>query len=37
VRAGRSILGHTFAVARNAVIFANYRCMLCGTKTRLKD
>jgi hypothetical protein len=24
-------------VARNAVIFANYRCMFCGTKTRLKD
>ncbi|MBP36750.1 MAG: hypothetical protein CMP31_14220 [Roseibacillus sp.] len=37
VRAGRSILGHTFAMARNAVIFANYHCMFCGTKTRLKD
>ena len=36
-RAGRSVLGPTFAVARNAALFANYRCMLCGTKTRLKD
>jgi hypothetical protein len=36
-RASRSIFGHTFAVARNAMFLANYRCMLCGTKTRLKD
>ena len=36
-RAERSILGHTFATARSAVIFASYRCMYCGTKTRLKD
>jgi hypothetical protein len=35
--ASRSIFGHTFAVARNAMLFAHYRCMLCGTKTRLKD
>ena len=36
-RAERSILGHTFATARSAMIFASYRCMYCGTKTRLKD
>ncbi len=36
-RAGRSILGPTFATARSAVIFASFRCMYCGTKTRLKD
>ena len=36
-RAERSILGHTFAAARSAVIFASFRCMYCGTKTRLKD
>lgn len=35
--ASRSIFGHTFAVARSAMFFANYRCMLCGTKTRLRD
>ena len=36
-RASRSIFGHTFAVARNAMLFAHYRCMLCGTKTRLRN
>ena len=36
-RASRSILGYTFAVARSAMFRANFRCMLCGTKTRLKD
>ena len=35
--ASRSIFGHTFAVARNAMLFGHYRCMLCGTKTRLRD
>ena len=37
VRAAKSILGPTFAAARNAMLFASFRCMLCGTKTRLKD
>ncbi len=36
-RAERSVLGYTFATARSAVIFASFRCMYCGTKTRLKD
>ena len=36
-RATRSIFGYTFAVARSAMFLASYRCMLCGTKTRLKD
>ena len=36
-RAARSIFGHTFAVARSAMFRANFRCMLCGTKMRLKD
>ncbi len=36
-RAKRSIFGYTYAVARDALLRANYRCMLCGTKTRLKD
>lgn len=37
VSAAKSIFGPTFAVARNAMLFGSYRCMLCGTKTRLKD
>ncbi|MFP6856379.1 MAG: hypothetical protein VCA73_03840 [Roseibacillus sp.] len=36
-RASKSIFGHTFAVARNAMVFGSYRCMLCGVKTRLTD
>ena len=36
-RASRSIFGYTFAAARSAMFRANFRCMLCGTKTRLKD
>lgn len=36
-RARRSIFGYTFAVARDAALFGGYRCMLCGTKTRLRD
>lgn len=36
-RASRSIFGYTFAMARDAMLLANYRCMLCGTKTRLRD
>lgn len=36
-RARRSIFGPTFAVARDAALFSGYRCMLCGTRTRLKD
>ncbi len=36
-RANSSIFGHTFAVARDAMLFGSYRCMLCGTKTRLRN
>ena len=36
-RAVRSILGYGFAMARDAVVFSSFRCMYCGTKTRLKD
>lgn len=36
-RAVSSILGYGFAMARDAVVFSSFRCMYCGTKTRLKD
>jgi len=36
-RAVRSVLGYGFAMARDAVVFSSFRCMYCGTKTRLKD
>ncbi len=36
-RAVKSILGYGFAMARDAVIFSSFRCMYCGTKTRLKE
>ena len=36
-RAHRSILGYLFAVALHVVVFRWFRCMLCGTKQRLKE
>ncbi|MDG2486235.1 MAG: hypothetical protein P8M65_00865 [Roseibacillus sp.] len=33
----RSILGFGFAAARDALLFTSFRCMYCGSKTRLKS